>query len=208
MLGSATTKLAHPFAPVKPLPVNTQLPLISDSMTPHSKVHRIWLRGNRDVLWKRTLYYGVSWAQRVLSPGLLRKRFNLIQQLLKGNLGLTPKQREVVVSLLRLWAYYGQVYPTVAHLCREANCSKSTALRVLKELEHLGLIEVVCRNLQPYRRQISNLYLLHGLLLLIARYLAEHGQAFTEKWLQPMLSLPGSVFWRTFLSAAPAGGDS
>jgi hypothetical protein len=54
------------------------------------------------------------------------------------------------------------------------------------------------------RRQISNLYLLHKLLLVIARYLAEHGVQFFEKWLRPYLSMPGRSFWPSVIQSPEA----
>jgi len=188
------TTLEHPFPPVKS--INYQPPLFSlGSMTPHSNASHKWIRGNREKIWREMSYYGVSLDYRVLTKGLFIKQFDHIRGFLQGTLGLTAKQREVIFALLKLWVHYGKCYPTVAMLCREAYCSKSTALRILKLFDDLGFIEVVHRDLKPYRRQISNLYLLHKLLLLIARYLAEHGHAFREKWLTPYLAMPGALFW-------------
>lgn len=191
---TSPSKVAQTFSPVKSK-VIIDTSHSPDSMTPHSTSQRKRIRGNRNKVWRETRYYGVSSDYRVLSKSLFIKHFDRIRDFLKWTLGLTAKQREVIFTLLRLWVHYGKCYPTVAMLCREAYCSKSTALRIIKELEHLGLIEVMSRDLQPYRRQISNLYLLHGLILLIARYLAEHGQAFYERWLRPYLTMPGREFW-------------
>jgi hypothetical protein len=66
-------------------------------------------------------------------------------------------------------------------------------------LKEQKLVKVIHRILDPFRRQISSLILFHGLCLLISRYLAEHGVAFYEKWLQPYLAMPGWKFWHSFL---------
>jgi hypothetical protein len=53
---------------------------------------------------------------------------------------------------------------------------------------------------------------LDRLLLVIARYLAEHGVPFYQKWLQPYLAMSGSQFWPLFRRSPPqpsllSGGD-
>ena len=206
---SSTTnsRLAHPFRNVNP-PLNTQLPLLPDSMIHHSNPLPRVIRGDRDRMWRETSYYGVSQARRVLSPQLLLKRFDLIRQYLKGSLGLTTAQREVTLRLLRYWAYYGQAYPKEALVTREPVCSKATFWRTIALLEEMGLVHVINRHLTPFRRQISNLYRLDKLMLAIARYLAEHGQRFAEKWLAPALSLPGSLFWPSFWGRLTPGPGS
>jgi len=182
-----------------------QLPLFSSGSKPvthHSKALPKQIRGNRDKVWRDTSYYGVSSDYRILTKGLFTKRFDYIRDFLKFVLGLSIAEREFTLRLLCLWAHYGKCYPKIAQLCEEPGCSKATAFRALRKLKEVGLIEVIQRFLTPYRRQISNLYLLHGLLLLIARYLAENGTHFWEKWLEPYLQLPGTAFWALALAAA------
>jgi hypothetical protein len=65
----------------------------------------------------------------------------------------------------------------------------------VRALEAQGLLLRVRRYLIRPKAQISNLYNLHNLVVVIARYLAEHGQAFYEKWLLPFLTMPARRFW-------------
>lgn len=139
--------------------------------------------------------YGVSQSQRVLSPGLLLKRFDRVRDCLKNEVGLTVCQREVTLKLLRLFAYYGQVYPKASHFGQEPGSSVATFWRTIKVLREHNLVSVVNRFVLRPHAQISNLYRLDRLVLLLARYLAEHGHAFYEKWLEPYLSMPGRLFY-------------
>jgi len=195
MQDPTNTKVAQTFDNVNSRELNTQLPLFSDRMTPHSKVREPVIRGNRDRVWRETRYFGVSQSQRLLTKGLLLKRFDRVRDFLQDVLGFSVGERDLTFGLLRFWAYYGQCYPKIADLCGEPGCSESTAHRAIRKLKQMGLAIVVKRYLTPWRRQISNLFLLHKLLLLIARYLAEHGQRFYQQWLQPYLDMPGSQFW-------------
>jgi len=140
-------------------------------------------------------HYGVSSSNRVLTPGLLLKKFDYIRDYLQYTLGLPTAQRAVILRLLPLWAYYGSVYPKETQITKLPGCSKATFWRTIKVLESIGLIRVVNRYLMRPQAQISNLYLLHNLIVVIARYLAEHGQNFKEKWIRPFLIMPGSQFW-------------
>ncbi len=146
------------------------------------------------------LPYGVSSFPRVISPGLVNRRWDMVISTLRDTLGLTTAQRHVVMQLLRLWCYYGQVYPKASQLCADPGCSTATFWRSVKMLEAQGLLSVVNRYLQRHNAQISNLYRLDRLLMVIARYLAERGQKFTAAVLQPMLSVPGSGFWRVIFA--------
>mgnify|MGYP001572091397 CR=1 FL=1 len=176
--------------------INTQLPLLPRTMIHHSNAYPHYIRGNKDIVWRDTSYYGVSTSLRVLSPQLLFKRFNLVRKFLEGTLGLSPAQREVTLRLIRFWAYYGKVYPKEPQICGEPGCSKATFWRTIKHLQDVGLITVIHRFLTPYRRQISNLYRLDKLILLIAKYLAEHGVSLPARWLKPYLQLPWPQLWR------------
>lgn len=186
--------LAQPFCPVKF--INSQLPLpFSKGLRHHSNLSSKIMIGNRDKIWKVTGYYGVSSYYRILTKGLFIKRRDQVRDFLEYVLGFTVAQRDFTLRLLEFWSHYGKVYPKIALLCEEPGCSKATAWRTVAILEGLGLIERVNRIMKPTRRQISNLYLLHKLLLAIARYLAEHGVAFWEKWLTPYLTMPARQFW-------------
>lgn len=188
------SKLAHPFANVKSQ-LNTQLPLFPDSVIYHSNLSHLVIRGNRGKVWRETRYYGVSSEYRILTKSLFLKRFDNVRNFLEFVLGQPIAEREFTLRLLCLWSHYGKCYPKIAELCKEPGCSKATAFRALRKLKEIGLVEVIQRFLLPYRRQISSLIRLDGLILLIARYLAEHGQPFYEKWLKPYLTMPGREFW-------------
>jgi len=149
----------------------------------------------RDRSYYRGNPYGVSSSHRVLSPQLLLKRYDLIRDCLKYPLGLTTAQREVTLRLLRYWAYYGKVYPKEAHVTEEKGCSHATFWRTIALLEQMGLIRVTNRFVIRAHAQISNLYRFDKLLIVLARYLAEHGTRFLEKWLKPYLIMPGRDFW-------------
>lgn len=207
VIRNATLSLEHPFQLVKPS-LNTQLPLFSDSVI-HHKVggHR-----NPYIVYKNGTgidkRYGVSSAYLVLSPQLLLKKYDCVRDCLEHRLMLPTAQREAVLRLLRLWAYYGNVYPKEAQLTNEPGCRKATFWRTVRALRERGLLTVVNRYLIRPHAQISNFYLLHNLLLVIARWLAEHGTGFLEKWLQPYLIMPGSQFWGSFTRSLVPGPGS
>ena len=173
-----------------------------NSMRHHSNHHKFSIIGNRERVWRLTRYYGVSSDYRILTKGLFVKRFDQVRDFLQYVLGLPTAEREVILRLLGYWSHYGVCYPTVARLCEEPGCSKATAWRVIGKLKGYGMMHTVPRYLTPYRRQISDIFILHGLLLLLARYLAEHGVHFWEKWLAPVLSLSGRDFWSGFWQLA------
>ncbi len=189
-----TPNLAQPFDNVKS-PFNTQLPMLPKLMI-HHKVfdpRSIIVYSGKGI--RLSPCYGVSRSERVLSPQVLLKRFDQVRECLEGVLGLTSRRREVVIILLRMWAYYGQVYPKESTVTADKWCSKATYWRTISYLKGLGLVQVLKRYIVRPHAQISNLYDLRRLIVLIARYLAEHGQHFAEKWLEPYLVMPGSQFW-------------
>jgi len=197
------TKVAQPFSPVKS--INSQLPLFSPGMMIHHKGrdHQVVII-YRDRCHYRGKPYGVSSSQRVLSPQLLLKKYALVRECLKYPLGLTTAQREVVLRLLRYWAYYGNVYPKETTITEEPGCSKATFWRTVRVLEERGLLQVVNRYVIRIHAQISNLYRLDRLVVVLARYLAEHGVAFLEKWLTPALTMPGRLFWGSWVRTPEA----
>lgn len=140
--------------------------------------------------------YGVSSSRRVLSPGLFIKRYDRIRRFLERTLGLSTAQREVALRILRLWAYYGLVYPKESQITQEPGCSKATFWRAVRLLKDAQLVQVVNRFVIRPHAQISNLYLLERLGLVIARYLAEHGLVFRGSWGNPLLSMTGQIFWK------------
>jgi hypothetical protein len=118
------------------------------------------------------------------------------------SLGFTIAQREVILRLLRFYAYYDEVYPKESQITSNSGCSKATFWRTIGKLKEMGLLLVINRFIRGKgeKSQISNLYCLDKLVLLIVRYLAEHGLKFQEKWLQPFLKLSGKAFWQNVWS--------
>ena len=176
-MSTLPTTVAQTFFPVKPSN-NSQLPLFPDSMI-HHKVTLPRIVGNSLVdIVERGKPYGVSSYYKVLTQGVLNKHFDQIVHCLRDVIGLPTSEREATLALLRFGAYYGDVYPKASQCCSEPGCSKATFWRAVKHLKDLGLIRTIPRFLIREHAQISNLYLLHKLLLVIPRYLAEHGVAF------------------------------
>lgn len=193
----STPKVAHTFWPVKSNEPSWLTP------PPDSVIHHKNHTSISNIIHKSkgkrvSCSYGVSRSYRVLSPQLLLKKFDSVRDFLQYTLGLTTAERAVTLRLLRLWAYYGKVYPKESQISEYPGCSKATYWRTIKYLRELGLVHVVNRYLIRPHAQISNLYRLDRLVLVIARYLAEHGVHFGEKWLTPYLQLPGRVFWRSW----------
>ena len=194
MNSTLINKVAQPFDTVKS-PLNSQLSLFPDSMIHHKDPSlRSYIIVSYTSMY-RDKRYGVSSSYRVLSPQLFFKQFDRVRDCLKYTLGLTVSQREVALRLLRLWAYYGNVYPKEAQITGQPGCSKATHWRTIRILESLGLVNVINRFIIRPHAQISNLYRLDRLVLLLARYIAEHGHQFYEGWLQPYLTMPGREFW-------------
>jgi len=197
------TTVAQTFWPVKSS-VNTQLPLFSDSMI-HHKVSELRIVGNtlEDIV-ERGKRYGVSSSHKVLTKGLLLKKFDLVRDCLAGVCELTPAERDVALQLLRLQAYYPQVYPKATRVASDTGRGVATFWRTVGKLQDANLLKVVNRFLIRVEAQISNLYLLDELIILLARYLAEHGTHFWQKWLRPYLSMPGRSFWPSVIQSPEA----
>lgn len=218
---SPNTKIAHPFdnvntllgaalssnrspeqptALTSPQQVNTQLPLMPKTMIHHNR--RLPRDLRRDIVYKRPgdKYYGVSSSQRVLTRELFIKKFDQVRDCLRFVLGLTVVQREVTLRLLRYWAYYGKVYPKESTITEDPGCSKSTFWRTISRLESQGLIEVINRFLVRPHAQTSNLYRLDKLVLLIAKYLAEHLPRIWPEWVMPYILMPWPELW-SFVSS-------
>lgn len=195
--------LEQPFSPVKSG--------TSPSLSPgagrmiHHKVP-VYRKERRRIVYCRDLRdgYGVSCSRGILSPSLFLRKFDYIRDCLKQRLGLTTAQREVALRLLRLYSYYGAAYPKESQITSDPGCRKATFWRTVKLLEELGLVEVVNRFLIRPHAQISNLYRLDRLVVVIARYLADHIAHVWPDWLKPALAMPPRLFWG-FL--APGPGD-
>ena len=206
-LTTTNTKVAQPFLPVKSRVASNDIPS-SNSMIHHKDYSysiRIIYKSKEKPL---STPYGVSSSQRVLSPQLLLKKYDQVRDCLAYCVELSTAQREVVLRLLRLWAYYGNVYPKESMITSDPGCSKATFWRTIRILKELGLIRVINRYVVRPHAQISNLYRFDRLLIVIARYLAEHGQGFWEKWLTPYLVMPAKLFWsfRFPFTTASSGG--
>lgn len=188
--------------------VNSQLPLFPESMIHHKQP----IPSSSRIVYKRGLFpsqpYGVSRSRRILSPNLLMKKYDLVRECAINILQFSVGEREVVLRLLRLWAYYGHVYPKESQITAEPGCSKATYWRTVRKLRELELITVINRFIIRPHAQISNLYKFDRLLLIIARYLAEHGVAFYERWLRPYLAMPGYQFWPWLLRGLQFESDA
>lgn len=147
--------------------------------------------------------YGVSSSRRLLTRGVFHKRFDHIRKFLAAELRLTAPQREVILQLLRLWAYYGRVYPKAGQVAEELRCGKATFWRTVRLLTALGLLNVTNRYLFRPHAQISNEYRLDRLLLAIGQYLREHGGAVLDSHFRRFWDLPGADFWRWVFSGGP-----
>ena len=200
------TKVAQTFWPVK------SSETITFDTPPNSMIHhKVSLSRNKKLIVsyskEKGKAYGVSRSRRAITSSLFIKKFDYVRNALRDVLGLTPSQREVVLRLLRLWAYYGLVYPKESQITDVPGCSKATYWRTVRLLRELGLLQVINRYVIRPHAQISNLYRLDRLALLLARYLAEHGVAFWEKWLRPALAMPGQQFWsQIFLTPGDRAG--
>jgi len=143
------------------------------------------------------LTYAVPTPRRLLSPGIFNKKFDRIRDYL-ANIELTPAERHVILNLLRLYCYYGKVYPKASEFTDERGCSKRTFWRAVAKLEELGLIDRINRYL--HHLQISNAYRLDKLVLILVRWLAEHGHPFTNNFTLALLRLTNHSFWQTIWS--------
>ncbi|MBA7659674.1 hypothetical protein ES703_67661 [subsurface metagenome] len=147
---------------------------------------------NSDTILER-LTYGVPTERRLLSPGIFNKKFDRIRDYLV-TIDLTPSERQIVLQLLRLYAYYGKVYPKASEFSPLPGSSIRTFWRAVAKLEELGLVDRINRYL--HHLQISNAYRLDKLILILARWLAEHGYPFTDKFTLAILRLTDRSFWR------------
>ncbi len=152
---------------------------------------------NKKLILKR-LTYGVPSERRIITAGVFSKRFDHIRDCLI-TLGFTRAKRDVILTLVRLYAYYGKVYPKAEQVAEYPICSKRTFWRTIVDLEQDGLIERTNRYLNHL--QISNAYRLDRLILILARYIAEHvAQQFTDFALK-LIGFAGSNFWRAIWTA-------
>jgi len=150
-------------------------------------------RGKREPGNNRYLYsYGVPMKRKILTCELYNKRFDEIRHYLDRNMGLTLAEREGILRLLRIYAYYGRVYPKASQIADDfgnmiKGCSKRSFWRAIAKLREDDLVQVHNRYL--HGRQISNCYRLDKLILCLVRWLLEHGKRYLN-----LLSLPRELF--------------
>jgi len=145
--------------------------------------------------------------RKVLTCELYNKRFDEIRHYLDRNLGLTLAEREGILRMLRIYAYYGRVYPKASQIADDfgnmiKGCSKRSFWRAIAKLREDGMVQVHNRYL--HGRQISNCYRLDKLILCLVRWLLEHGKRYLN-----LLNLPRELFdalhmanfWRLIWSA-------
>ena len=146
---------------------------------------------NSTVVVKRVTY-GVPASRRMLSPSLLLKKHHYIRRYL-GDLGLTIAEKEAAFYLLRLYAYYGMVYPKAPNYTEDFYCSKRSFWRAVAKLEKAGVIDRLNRYL--HHLQISNCYRLDKLILCLMRYLTEHGCPYLDAFTRQLLRDTSNHFW-------------
>ncbi len=146
------------------------------SPSPQSMAHHNPTTCSLNIYYKRGIEvekrYGVPQTRRILTMGMFHKNHDEILHQLTW-LGLETRERDAIFKLLELFIYYGKVYPKAADIADQAYISKRTFWRAIGKLRELGVVEVL--NRYAKHRQISNLYRLDKLVLLLARILAEHG---------------------------------
>ncbi|MBA7563004.1 hypothetical protein ES708_31677 [subsurface metagenome] len=169
----------------------SQTGLAHRNTTTHTPYNKPTL--NNETLLSR-LSYGVPTNKRMLSPSLLLKKHDLIRGYLLS-LGLTAAEREIAFHLLRLFSYYGKVYPKASQFTEDGGCSKRSFWRAVAKLEELGIVDRIHRYLRHL--QISNCYRLDKLVLCLIRYLAEHGHRFKQDFTRALLRESAPSFWRT-----------
>ena len=159
-----------------PLPKPSTPTPVSPSACPQSMAHHNSSTSKPTIYYKKGIEiekrYGVPQTRRILTMGMFHKNHDEILNRLTW-LGLETRERDAIFKLLELFIYYGKVYPKAADIADQAYISKRTFWRAVGKLRELGVIEVL--NRYAKHRQISNLYRLDRLVVMIARFLAEHG---------------------------------
>jgi len=130
--------------------------------------------------------------RKMLTCELYTRRFDEIRNYLDRNIGLTTAEREGILRMLRIYAYYGRVYPKASQIASDfghmiPGCSKRSFWRGIAKLREGGLVQV--RNRYLHGRQISNCYRLDKLILCLVKFLLEHGNRYLG-----LLKLPRELF--------------
>ncbi len=131
-------------------------------------------------------------SRKLLTCELYNKRFDEIRHYLDRDIGLTLAEREGILRMIRIYAYYGRVYPKASQIADDfgnmtKGCSKRSFWRAIDKLRDQGMVQVCNRYL--HGRQISNCYRLDKLILCLVRFLLEHGQRYLN-----LLKLPRELF--------------
>ncbi|MBA7522462.1 hypothetical protein ES705_14581 [subsurface metagenome] len=159
--------------------------------------------------------YGVPKARRMLTPEIYYKRRDLIRDFLRLELGMHAAEYEAILRILRLYVYYGKVYPKAQQIATDSadplppsilpsmgiaepqrhhwGCSKRSFWRAIAILKEQDLIEVMNRYL--HGKQLSNCYRLDKLVLMLVRYIAEHREYF-DRFASALFDYIGASFWQ------------
>lgn len=106
------------------------------------------------------------------SPGIFRKYSSDILRYLKTFYKDSPKSRNSIISLVRLFAYYGAVFPSAVTVAGENNMSARQFWRALGVMVNGGLIKIQPRFLNRHQR--SNVYDLRELIKEILEFIRLH----------------------------------
>lgn len=148
--------------------------------------------------------YGVPPEKKLLTVDLYNRRFYLVRHYL-DYIGLTLAERAGILRMLRIYAYYGRVYPKASQISDDfgnmvPGCSKRSFWRAIAKLREDGLIQVYNRFL--HGRQISNCYRLDKLIVCLVRFLMEHsGLVLGAISRQLRDALVNPKFWRLIQGA-------
>ena len=215
--------LAQAFSPVKPC-LNSQLPLFPDTVIHH----KVSVSKNDKMIVSYSRYnckpYGVSSVSKALPVSLFRKKYEYIQRCLKLLVGLTDCEVEAVMRLLRIETYYGNTYPKASQIAPNPKkrstgpfipypgyippqrhswgTSRASFWRAIRRLKELGLITVVNRYVLRPHAQISNLYKLDKLVVMIVKYLAEHTGRIWPDWVGPYLGFTWPELWKAITTGS------
>lgn len=175
---------------LSPLSASPQ-PMAHHNSLPHD-LNRIYYKRGID----REKRYGVPQTRRILTMGMFHKyHHEIFHQLV--SLGLETRERDAIFKLLELYIYYGKVYPKAADIADQAYISKRTFWRAIGKLRETGVVEVINRYVK--HKQISNLYRLDKLIVMLGCYLAEHGHNI-GKWGLDLVCF-FKEFWRQIWDA-------
>jgi len=195
MKSTTSTMVAQSF-----WPVNTQEKSFIGTPPASMAHHKTYLSRNDKLIVSYTVRrykgYGVPRTYKLLTRGLFQKRYDRVRDCLVTCLGLSNAQREAAIRLVRMAVYYPHVFCKASQVAEQPGCSIRTFWRAIHTLEELGLLQRRSRFVIRPHAQISNLYLLDKLLMLIAYYLAHHMGHIWPDWFNRYLHMSPPEFWR------------